>query len=50
VLDVPEVLRPTNDIWIAATAVRAGAPVLTYDPHFKSIARVGSSVLTPLGP
>ena len=37
---------PTNDIWIAATAVRAGAPVLTYDPHFTSIARAGSLVLS----
>jgi tRNA(fMet)-specific endonuclease VapC len=37
---------PTNDIWIAATAARAGAPVLTYDPHFALIARVGSLILT----
>ena len=36
---------PTNDIWIAASAARAGAPVLTYDPHFRQIARVGSIVL-----
>ena len=39
---------PTNDIWIAATAACAGAPVLTYDPHFHHIARVGSIVLTAL--
>jgi predicted nucleic acid-binding protein len=36
---------PTNDIWIAATAAAAGAVVLTYDPHFNEIARVGSLVL-----
>ena len=40
---------PTNDIWIAAAAARSGAPVLTYDPHFKLIARVGSLVLTGTG-
>ena len=38
---------PTNDIWIAATAARAGATVLTYDPHFAQIGRVGSLVLEP---
>ena len=36
---------PTNDIWIAATAARAGALVLTYDRHFERISRVGSVVL-----
>ena len=36
---------PTNDIWIAATAARAGAVVLTFDRHFEKIARVGSLVL-----
>jgi len=36
---------PTNDIWIAAVAVRAGATILTYDVHFKSVARVGCLVL-----
>jgi predicted nucleic acid-binding protein len=38
---------PTNDIWIAATAARAGATVLTYDPHFNQIVRVGCLVLQP---
>ena len=38
---------PTNDIWIAATAVRAGASVLTFDEHFREIVRVGSLVLEP---
>ena len=36
---------PTNDIWIAASAARAGSSVLTYDPHFESIARVGKILL-----
>jgi tRNA(fMet)-specific endonuclease VapC len=36
---------PTNDLWIAATAARYGALVLTYDGHFKKIARVGAVVL-----
>ena len=36
---------PTNDIWIAATAARAGATVLTYDDHFERIPRVGCLVL-----
>lgn len=33
---------PTNDLWIAATAARHGALVLTYDRHFERISRVGS--------
>lgn len=37
---------PANDIWIAALAVRHGAPVLTYDTHFRSVARVGTTILT----
>ncbi len=36
---------PTNDLWIAATAARRGALVLTHDEHFEEIARVGSLVL-----
>jgi tRNA(fMet)-specific endonuclease VapC len=36
---------PTNDIWIAATAARNGATVLTCDDHFERIARVGSIVI-----
>jgi tRNA(fMet)-specific endonuclease VapC len=31
---------PTNDIWIGASAVRAGASVLTYDAHFDKMRRV----------
>ncbi len=38
---------PTNDIWIAATAARSGATVLTFDAHFRKIARVAAAVLSP---
>jgi tRNA(fMet)-specific endonuclease VapC len=37
---------PTNDIWIGATAARAGATVLTYDEHFRHMPRIGALVLT----
>ncbi len=37
---------PTNDIWIAATAARAGALVLTADEHFERINRVGSVLIS----
>lgn len=36
---------PTNDLWIAALALREGAVVLTFDQHFRSIPRVGTHVL-----
>src|SRR5215467_8983111 len=36
---------PTNDIWIAAVAAREGAHIVTYDAHFRLIARVGTHVL-----
>jgi tRNA(fMet)-specific endonuclease VapC len=29
---------PTNDIWIAATALETGARLITYDAHFACIA------------
>lgn len=35
---------PTNDIWIAAVSAREGATVLTFDDHFRKIARVGTQV------
>jgi tRNA(fMet)-specific endonuclease VapC len=38
---------PSNDVWIAAAAVRAGAPVLTYDDHFEEIQQVRSIIFTP---
>ena len=37
---------PTNDIWIAATAARAGALVLTAKQHFERINRVGSVLIS----
>ncbi|MEA2336631.1 MAG: tRNA(fMet)-specific endonuclease VapC [Thermoanaerobaculia bacterium] len=37
----------TNDIWIAATAAREGALVVSYDDHFRAISRVGSVILRP---
>ena len=36
---------PTNDLWIAASAARVGALVLTYDEHFRKIGRAGAVVL-----
>lgn len=36
---------PTNDIWIAATAARNGATVLTCDSHFEHVRRVGSLIV-----
>jgi tRNA(fMet)-specific endonuclease VapC len=36
---------PTNDIWIAAVALREGATVLTFDDHFETMPRVGRWVL-----
>jgi predicted nucleic acid-binding protein len=31
---------PTNDIWIAASAMEHGLSVLTRDPHFKKVPQV----------
>jgi tRNA(fMet)-specific endonuclease VapC len=36
---------PTNDIWIASTAARHGATVLTCDERFQRIGRIGSVVV-----
>jgi predicted nucleic acid-binding protein len=36
---------PTNDIWIAASAARAGATLLAYDYHFAAVERIGALVL-----
>lgn len=36
---------PTNDIWIAATALEAGARLVTYDGHFADVP--GLAVLAP---
>lgn len=37
---------PTNDLWIAAAALRSGSMVLTYDDRFRKMARVGCEVLS----
>jgi len=37
---------PSNDLWVAAAAARAGAPVLSFDDHFRAVARIGAIVLT----
>lgn len=36
---------PSNDVWIAAVALRDGATVLTYDGDFARIPRVGVHLL-----
>ena len=36
---------PTNDLWIAAAGAASGSAVLTYDGHFRHIARVASIIL-----
>ena len=36
---------PTNDVWIAALALREGAIVVSYDSHFERVGRVGNLTL-----
>jgi tRNA(fMet)-specific endonuclease VapC len=38
---------PANDLWIASVAAREGATVLTFDAHFRRIARVATRLLEP---
>ncbi|HEV2853424.1 MAG TPA: PIN domain-containing protein [Thermoanaerobaculia bacterium] len=38
---------PSNDVWIAAAAVRAGVPVITYDRHFADIRQARSIIFSP---
>ncbi len=38
---------PTNDIWIAASAMELGAAVLTTDSHFRSIPQILAVVHDP---
>lgn len=35
---------PTNDMWIAAACVRAGATLLTWDAHFRDIPLAGALI------
>ena len=36
---------PTNDLWIAAAAIRTGSTVLTADAHFGVMARVAALIV-----
>lgn len=36
---------PTNDVWIAAVALREGATIVTFDEHFAAIRRAGTLIL-----
>ncbi len=38
---------PTNDIWIAASAMQYGSTLLTTDPHFRAVPQVAAEVLEP---
>lgn len=39
---------PTNDIWIAASAMHLGAVLVTTDPHFGRVAQIAVEILEPL--
>lgn len=41
-------LIPTNDIWIAASAMQFGSVLLTTDPHFRSVTQVVAEIYEPL--
>jgi tRNA(fMet)-specific endonuclease VapC len=36
---------PTNDAWVAACSARVGAPLVTFDGHFRAIGRIGTILL-----
>jgi len=36
---------PTNDIWVAALAVREGSTIVTYDEHFRRISGAAHHIL-----
>jgi len=38
---------PTNDIWIAASAMQCGSVLLTTDPHFRLISQVVVEIFEP---
>lgn len=38
---------PTNDVWIAASAMQHGLEVLTTDAHFRHVAQIRASVVSP---
>jgi len=39
---------PTNDIWIAASAMQSGSVLLTTDPHFQDVTQVVAEISEPL--
>jgi predicted nucleic acid-binding protein len=38
---------PTNDVWIAASAMQHGSVLLTTDPHFRAITQIVAEILEP---
>jgi tRNA(fMet)-specific endonuclease VapC len=40
-------LIPTNDIWIAASAMEHGSVLLTTDPHFGAVHQIVAEILEP---
>ena len=38
---------PTNDIWIAASAMQYGSVLLTTDPHFRAVSQIVAEILEP---
>ncbi len=38
---------PTNDIWIAASAMQHGAYLLTTDQHFRSVGQIVAEIFDP---
>lgn len=38
---------PTNDIWVAATAIQAAIPLITLDAHFRLVANLRSASSLP---
>jgi tRNA(fMet)-specific endonuclease VapC len=38
---------PTNDVWIAASAMQYGSVLLTTDPHFRAVAQIAAEILEP---
>ena len=39
---------PTNDLWIAASAMQHGLTVLTADGHFRNVVQIRAEVLSPV--
>jgi tRNA(fMet)-specific endonuclease VapC len=39
---------PTNDIWIAASAMQWGSVLLTTDPHFRAVGQIVAEIWEPL--